>query len=941
MALRWVLFLAFLGEVAFLAGALSWLSIRHSEQTAASTIEDLGKWTAVVVREKVNTYFDQPELLLRVNQAASQSGELQFTVVGEDNQRRLQRLLWEQIGLAPAAQTLYYTDTQGNLLQVERQDDRTKLSLRTPGTGPNWEVYELNDQGERGTRLKNERFDPRDRDWYKTTLQRQTLTWSKIYGFQDPPVLGLTVSIPVMASDTQQVQGVLSVDLSLAEISQFLKALTVDRRVKVAIVQNNGVVVATSTGDRLSRTVDNQNTSPIALLDVADPWLRSAGLWLQGQQNTPGAAANSTVLPAANGEPLLVQRLPLVSKRGMNWQLVVIAPEADFRGAVDQSNRDTLLLTLGAIAVALVSSAWLAKRLANPIQQVSQAAEAIADGDLQVHIPPSTVTEANTLSDAFNRMAVQLVHSFKAWEEANQHLESMVERRTTAVRQSEEKFAKMFRSSPNPIVISTLADGKILDANDCFFEMLQYHPQEVVGHTAQELNLWLDWSERETIIEDLHQQGLVQSREIVFRSRWGDHHILLVSAEVATLDNQLCVLWAGNDITEQKQSEAALREKEEYLRSILDSIPQHVFWKDVDLNFLGCNRNWAEAAGLGSPAEVIGKTDYDLIPDQDAAAAFRIQDRQIIETDQPVWHTVAPKQKAGPNGETRWLDISKIPIHGTNGEVIGILGVIDDITLRKQAEEALKREKERSERLLLNVLPHAIANQLKDSASLNDPTANNKPIAHNYDSVSILFADIVGFTGLSAQLTPIELVDWLNRLFSEFDRLAEQYQLEKIKTIGDAYMVAAGLPTPIPDPVGAIAQMALDMRETIQTLGPEFMATFNQPLNIRIGINSGPVVAGVIGIKKFIYDLWGDTVNIASRMESHGKPGQIQVTETTYQALSQHFRFQCRGDIKIKGRGLMKTYWLLGRHPTSTAAQPQLPSVSEPTSEPTIFNDSF
>ncbi|MEM9772895.1 MAG: adenylate/guanylate cyclase domain-containing protein, partial [Cyanobacteria bacterium P01_D01_bin.73] len=640
------------------------------------------------------------------------------------------------------------------------------------------------------------------------------------------------------------------------------------------------------------------------------------------------SATLSTMLSVENGESLLVQRLPLVNQRGMNWQLVVIAPEADFRQGLSEANRDTVLLTLGAIALALVTSAWLAKRLARPIQQVSEAAEAIASGNLNVEVAPSKVAEANTLTRAFNRMAVQLVHSFKAWEEANQHLEAMVEGRTAAVRQSEEKFAKMFRSSPNPIVISTFEDGRILDANDCFFEILQYHPQDVVGETAEDLKLWLHWSQREAIAEDLRKYGAVRSREIVFRSRWGGHHILLISAELATLDNQLCILWAGNDITDQKQSESALREKEEYLRSILDSIPQHVFWKDVDLNFLGCNRNWAIAAGLEDPAEVIGKTDYDLIADKNAAAAFRIQDRNIIDSGKPLWHKVAPKQKAGPNGETRWLDISKVPIKGDNGKVIGLLGVIDDITLRKQAEEALKLEKERSEQLLLNILPQAIATELKQSASLDNPAADNKPIASNYESVSILFADIVGFTGLSAQLTPIELVDWLNRLFSEFDRLAEQYNLEKIKTIGDAYMVAAGLPTPMDEPAVAIANMALEMRETIKALEPEFIAKFDRPLAIRIGINSGPVIAGVIGIKKFIYDLWGDTVNIASRMESHGEPGKIQVTEATYKELSNRFQLQYRGEIDVKGRGPMKTYWLLG----NTDSPAPLTSTETPSS---------
>ncbi len=175
--------------------------------------------------------------------------------------------------------------------------------------------------------------------------------------------------------------------------------------------------------------------------------------------------------------------------------------------------------------------------------------------------------------------------------------------------------------------------------------------------------------------------------------------------------------------------------------------------------------------------------------------------------------------------------------------------------------------------------------------------------------MTILFADIVKFTELSSQVSPEELVSLLNEIFSAFDRLTERYGLEKIKTIGDAYMVAGGIPNTRPDHAEAVANMALDMRLEIA----EFNKRNNCNCNIRIGINTGPVVAGVIGTKKFIYDLWGDTVNVASRMESHGMPGAIQVTADTYEMLRDRFEFEPRGKITIKGKGEMMTYLLIGR----------------------------
>ncbi|MEP0857683.1 adenylate/guanylate cyclase domain-containing protein [Trichocoleus sp. DQ-U1] len=213
----------------------------------------------------------------------------------------------------------------------------------------------------------------------------------------------------------------------------------------------------------------------------------------------------------------------------------------------------------------------------------------------------------------------------------------------------------------------------------------------------------------------------------------------------------------------------------------------------------------------------------------------------------------------------------------------------------------LKAEQKKAERLLHNILPQAIADRLKKE--------QDTIIADNFAEVTVLFADIVGFTQLAAHTSPVELVNLLNQIFSAFDQLAEQHGLEKIKTIGDAYMVVGGLPILRTDHAEAIAEMALDMQKAID----RFNAVNGEEFNIRIGINTGPVVAGVIGLKKFIYDLWGDTVNTASRMESHGVTGSIQVTAATYQLLQDKYQWEERGAIQVKGKGEMMTYLLIGR----------------------------
>jgi guanylate cyclase len=221
----------------------------------------------------------------------------------------------------------------------------------------------------------------------------------------------------------------------------------------------------------------------------------------------------------------------------------------------------------------------------------------------------------------------------------------------------------------------------------------------------------------------------------------------------------------------------------------------------------------------------------------------------------------------------------------------------------------------RADNLLLNILPRSIADRLK---------AETRTIADQFSSASILFADVVDFTPLAERLPPAEVVGVLDHLFSHFDVLAERYGLEKIKTIGDCYMVAAGVPSPRPDHARALALMALDMQAAMRSVDE----VGHLGLDLRIGINSGPVVAGVIGRKRFLYDLWGDAVNTASRMESHGTSGQIQITRATKELLEDEFVCEPRGTIAVKGKGEVEVWYLVGHRP-NPAGEPRAHSGTE------------
>jgi len=212
---------------------------------------------------------------------------------------------------------------------------------------------------------------------------------------------------------------------------------------------------------------------------------------------------------------------------------------------------------------------------------------------------------------------------------------------------------------------------------------------------------------------------------------------------------------------------------------------------------------------------------------------------------------------------------------------------------------ALERERKRAETLLFNTLPRTVVERFK---------RGEPRIVDDLDPVTVMFGDLVGFTALTERISSHELVDLLNELYTEFDHIAERHGLEKIKTVGDAYMVVGGAPLPRDDHATAVVEMALDMLDAVRQRGAA-----HGPLEIRIGIHSGPVVAGVIGTRKLSYDVWGDTVNVASRLQSHGVPGAIQVSSATKEFLLDRYQLEARGEVDLKGKGMTETYLLSRR----------------------------
>ncbi|MEQ9373327.1 MAG: adenylate/guanylate cyclase domain-containing protein [Coleofasciculus chthonoplastes F3-SA18-01] len=1066
MPLRVVLVVPFLLQIFAAVGLTGYLSFRNGQQAVDNLVTQLQTEVSDRIVQHVDSYLETPHLVNHVLVNAVRRRQ----VLPQDQPS--ERYLWQLVQITDSINTIQFGSEQGEYIGAGyTQDSRLVLKVADKSTNYNFHTYTTDSQGNRKQLLDSRpNYDPRIRPWYQEAAVKGKTVWSPIYVMFSHSRLGITLAEPVFG-DKDKLLGVVGTDILLSEISKFLNTLRIGQTGQAFIIERSGLLVASSTSEQ--RFIqDGDKTQRLFATHSRDPLIQLTAQYLNQNVDTLNQINQSQQLSFnLNRDRYYLQVTPFQDNHGLDWLIVVAIPEADFMAQIHDHTRTTISLCFAAFVVATGLGIFTARRITQPITQLSIAAAKIAQGkfDQQVKVNskiPVRVHELEILAQSFNQMSQQLYSFFTALEKNQAELESRVEQRTAALRLSEEKFALAFRSSPNPITITTLAEGTFIEVNESFLKITGYNLEDVIAHTSIELNFWVESQERTRIRSLLIKTGAIRDKEFQFYTKSGQVRTGLLSAELITIGEEECILAVINDITERKQAEQrvellltisqainAAPDFQAALEIALHQVCQTTGWiygevwiPATDGMALECSHRWyykqteldpdvataleqfreySEALTFLPEEEIPGRvwchgepewisdiaTESDdvflrlkLATDCGLKSAFAVpivapatpqtsapvlavllffmaeehqNDENWIELVSVVSTQLGPVMqqkkaeaemkalfaamtdmvlvvdasgrclKVAPTNKGKWckspgnilgttlleyFDSSQVDFILNSirealltqatvnieycinlaGEDIwfaanlsplsddSLIWVARDITDRKQAEVALRLEQEKSEQLLLNILPELIAERLKQDQSA---------IAENFDDVTILFADIVGFTPLSARLKPIELVNLLNQMFSTFDQLAERHGLEKIKTIGDAYMVVGGLPQPRGDHAEAIAQMALDMQQAIT----QFQAEHSESLQIRIGINTGSVVAGVIGIRKFIYDLWGDAVNVASRMESSGEPGKIQVTETTYQRLRDKFQFQERGAIAVKGRGEMTTYWLMGK----------------------------
>ena len=460
-------------------------------------------------------------------------------------------------------------------------------------------------------------------------------------------------------------------------------------------------------------------------------------------------------------------------------------------------------------------------------------------------------------------------------------------------------YKQLYDTAPD-MCLSVRPDGTVMQCNETLLTRLGFARDEVIGQPLLPLYHRDSHALVKQNLASFAQTGRVKHRELRVVAR--DGSVIDVSLDFAPVHNDNGELLYSNavwrDVSEKtemaRELKARTQEAEDAARQyarLYDDAPDMYLSVDGRTGtVMKCNRTLLRRLGY-EEYEVVGRPLLPLYhPDCHHLVKENLQ--SFVETGRVEHREFVVVAKDGGTVEVS-LDFA--PVRDDDGNVLFSNAVWRDITDLKEAQRALEREKARSEELLLNVLPAPIAEQLKQE---------ERPIADSFEEISVMFADVVGFTPLSARLDARDTVTVLNEVFTAFDSICRGHGVEKVRTIGDGYMVLSGAPQPRDDHAEALARVALEIAD--------YMKTRQDGLRIRIGMNSGAGVAGIVGTTKFHHDVWGDAVNVAARMESNGEPGRILIAEGAWKRLRDRFTCESGGVIEVKGKGPMPVWWLVG-----------------------------
>jgi class 3 adenylate cyclase/HAMP domain-containing protein len=858
-----ILVVPFVVQICLAVGVVGVFSFRNGQQAVGDLATKLSEETSDRISAKLDNYLQLPRQINRANVDA-----VNLKIVNLKNFPQTGHFFAKQVKLHQVGYINFAFDNQ-EFIGAERKDDgQIIIHETTLARGLSKTANFLADR-DGNRKLPPEvvevKSDVREEAWYADAIKAGKPTWTKIYQWDDQPeILSISHSYPLY-DRANKIIGVLGVDYVLTQLNSFLSGVKLDKSGRIFVIERSGLLVGTSSSEK-TFTIVNGKPQRLNILNSLDPLSRNTARYLVNEFGSFDAIQGKEYLEINLKEgKQFVQIQSWRDVDGLDWLIVLVLPESSFMEKINSRNQITILFSIAALLVAILVGMITARSVTAPLMRLSGASQAIANGDRDSRVSIQGVGEVKVLSESFNRMAEMLTESFNRIEKVNQELESRVEERT-----------------------SELAGSQVLLEQSNF--LLQRREQQL--------------RKQQQILIELTKNKSLNLGDFIMAVQ------IIAKTASQTLDVERVSVWLFD------KNKTILNCLDLYTKSNDSHGETHFFEAQKSPILFAALREKATPIAIEDVKhDPIGRELYDEYLSPLNIVSLLITSFSV---GGELMGIIMFEQT---NMEHEWM-LEEISFASSLSELLS-LGM--EAQERRHVEDNLRVEKMRSERLLLNVLPKAIADRLKASPlhssnqSFDEPdnliksmsklrTSTGTIVADTFEEVTVLFGDIVRFTEFASSVSASELVYMLNEIFSEFDRLVDTYDLEKIKTIGDSYMAVGGLPLPRPDHVEAIASMALEMQNSIS----KFLRPDGTPFEMRIGIHTGQAVAGVIGKKKFIYDLWGDTVNIASRMESQGVAGCIQVSDTVYEVLKGKYKFESRRSLEIKGKGKMTTYLLTG-----------------------------
>ncbi|MGK7936565.1 MAG: diguanylate cyclase [Xenococcaceae cyanobacterium] len=437
LPLRFVLIVPFIIQIIITVALTGYFSWRNGQKTVQSLAMELSREVTAHIEEHVYQYTQIPSLFLKINQANVKAGNLNL-----DSLVNLERNFWLQSQLNEGVTTLYFGSEEGEYVQVNMKEE-PKVAIRSDFTAPLWEIYNLNEQGNKTNLIKAEEYDPRLRPWYQAAVEEGGLVWSPIYLFADPPVLGITPAIPIYEQHTNQLKGVMAIDLTLVQISEFLRSLKISPSGRAFIIERSGKIVATSTEEPpviLSNTFNRRLNAK----NSQDMFVRSAAHYLESHfQDFSQVKDAQQFVNQFSDRRQFIQVMPLNHYPGLDWLMVVAIPEADFMEHIHANTRTTIIVCLTSLILAITLGILINQWISLSIFRLTYAAGAIASGELDQKVETQKIQELEILAQSFNSMTQRIQALFHNLEKANTDLEYRVEQRTRQLQQANEQLQRL------------------------------------------------------------------------------------------------------------------------------------------------------------------------------------------------------------------------------------------------------------------------------------------------------------------------------------------------------------------------------------------------------------------------------------------------------------------------------------------------------------------